>query len=211
MLLPELRERLLEATQRAVSAGLLPGTAGNLSVRDASSGLVVITPSQIPYYRLAPSDIVVIDLDRRVVEGRHRPSSENRLHTVIYRERPDVAAIVHTHSTYATTFAVLERGVPLIIAEMSLIGGAVPVAAFDPPGTEELGVNAVKAMAGGPVTLLAKHGTVAVGPDLEIALNRSIILEDAARIYHLALQIGVPAGLTESDLARVAASRAAQA
>ena len=90
---------------------------------------------------------------------------------------------------------------------MSLIGGAVPVAPFDPPGSEELGVNAVRVMAGGPVVLLAKHGTVALGADLEHALNRSIILEDCARTYHLALQVGEPRGLTEDDLARLAELR----
>jgi ribulose-5-phosphate 4-epimerase/fuculose-1-phosphate aldolase len=207
VLLETLRVELLAATRRAVEAGLLPGTAGNLSVRDAESGLIVITPSQIPYHRCAPEDMVVIDQDLRVVEGRHAPSSERRMHLALYRARPDAGAIVHTHSPYATAFAVLERSIPFAIAEMSLIGGSVPVAPFDPPGTEELGINAARVMGDGPVVLLGKHGTVALGPDLERALNRAVILEDAARIYHLALQVGQPAGLTAPDLARIAAAR----
>lgn len=209
-MLVELRRAVLDATLRAVAAGLLPGTAGNLSARDAETGLVVITPSQVPYHQLAPDDLVVVDLDRRVVEGHQPPSSETPMHTAIYRAREDAAAIVHTHSPYATAFAVLERGIPLVIAEMSLIGGAVPLAPFDPPGSAELGVNAARVMAGGPAVLLAKHGTLTLGPDLDRALNRSIILEDCARTYHLALQVGQPRGLTDDDLARIAASRRSQ-
>lgn len=211
MLLPSLRQSLLDATLRAVAAGLLPGTAGNLSVRDPESGLIVITPSQVPYHLCGPADMVVLDLDRNVVDGHQPPSSESRMHLAAYRARPDAGAIVHTHSPYATAFAILERGIPLVIAEMSLIGGAVPVAPFDPPGSEELGVNAVRVMGEGPVVLLGKHGTLTLGPDLEHALNRSIILEDSARTYHLALQVGQPPGLTEADLARIDVSRRARA
>lgn len=199
------RAALLDATLRAVAAGLLPGTAGNLSVRDPATGLIAITPSQVPYHRLAPADLVVVDAGLSVVEGRHPSSSESRMHLAVYRLRGDVNAVVHTHSPYATAFAVLERPIPYVIAEMSLIGGAVPLAPFDPPGSEELGVRAVAALAGGPVVLLAKHGTLAVGAELDEALNRSIILEDSARTYHLACQLGRPAGLTADDLARIAA------
>ena len=108
--LADARASLLAVTRAAVAAGLLPGTAGNLSLRDAASELIVITPSQIPYATLTPDSMVVIDLDGAVVEGQHPPSSEWRLHVALYRARPDAGAIVHTHSPYATALAILDEG-----------------------------------------------------------------------------------------------------
>ena len=197
--LADARASLLAVTRAAVAAGLLPGTAGNLSLRDAASELIVITPSQIPYATLTPDSMVVIDLDGAVVEGQHPPSSEWRLHVALYRARPDAGAIVHTHSPYATALAILDEGLPFVLAEMSLIGGAVPCAPYALPGSAALGAGAAAALGAGSVLLLAHHGAVALGPDPTTALNRAVILEDAARAYHLARQIGHPRALSPEE------------
>lgn len=192
MALMELKQQVCEKALEAYRTGLFEGTCGNLSVIDRASGRVVITPSCLPYEDYTPEDMVVIDLNGDVVEGRHKPSSEWIMHTMVYREKPEVGSVIHTHSSYATAFAVRGVDIPAVLMEMiPTLGGSVRLAPFGMPGTDEVGRRAVEALAGGRGgCLLAYHGVLAVGTTLEQALMRAGYVENAAKIYTLALSTG---------------------
>jgi len=152
---------------------------------------MAITPSSIPYEVMGTDDIMLINLDGEIIEGKHRPSSEWRMHAVIYKNRQDVNAIVHTHSPYATAFAVNGETIPIILIEMiPFIGGEISVAKFALPGTEEVGLEALKVLNGSNVCLMANHGVIAIGESLEQAYIRTVYAEDAAKIYSIAKSNG---------------------
>lgn len=189
--LTALKQEVLRVSKLAYSEGLFAGTSGNLSARDRESGLIVITPTSLPYDTMTVDDIVVLDANGGAVQGSRKPSSEWRMHLEIYRGRDDVVAIVHTHSPYATGFAVTRKKIPLILIEMvPFLGGDVPIAEFAMPGSVELGLAALRALDKRNACLLANHGVVAVGDSLEEAHLRAIYTEDAATIYHHALGAG---------------------
>ncbi|HHW55470.1 MAG: class II aldolase/adducin family protein [bacterium] len=201
MLLKEERKIVYDAAQALVKGGWVTGTWGNVSFCNRERELVAITPSGLPYEDMTPEDVVVVDLEGKLVEGAWKPSSETPMHTMFYREREDIAAVVHTHSTYATAMSVLNQPIPPVIAELALgVGGSVPVAPFARVGTEELGRNALQAMGNYQAVLLQNHGVVTVGKDMGRALNLAAIVEDAARVYIIARSIGVPTLVPEEDI-----------
>lgn len=188
-----LKKQVLLKSKEAYDEKLFAGTSGNLSLMDREKGLIAITPTSIPYPVLTVDDIVIIDLDGNVIEGIHRPSSEWRMHTEIYRNKPEVNAIVHTHSPNATAFAVVHEEIPVVLIEMMFfLMGNVPLAKYAAPGSEKLGVNAVKAMTKRTACLLENHGVVAVGKDLDEAYIRAVYTEDAANIYIKSKAVGTP-------------------
>ncbi len=189
----KLKEHVLLKSKEAYAEKLFAGTSGNLSTIDREKGLIAITPTSIPYPILTADDIVVIDLDGNVKDGKHRPSSEWRMHTEIYKNKPEVKAIVHTHSPNATAFAVAHEEIPVVLIEMMFfLLGNVPLAKYAAPGSEELGRNSVKAMEKRAACLLENHGVVAVGQDLDEAYIRAVYVEDAANIYIKSRIIGNP-------------------
>ena len=190
--LREMKECVLENTLRAYAEGLFAGTSGNLSLQDDEGRLVAITPSSFPYEKMGIDDIMIIDLATgSVIEGKHKPSSEWRMHTAIMKGRPDVRGVVHTHSPYATSFAVLCRPIPLILIEMlAYIGGDIPLCGFELPGSEALGAGVAAALRNRNACLMHNHGAVAVAATLDKAHQRAIYVEDAAKIYSLALSVG---------------------
>lgn len=160
-------------------------------------GVVVITPARVSYDRYRPEDMVVIDLEGKVLEGAYAPSSEWIMHTMVYRQKPEVNAIIHTHSPYATSFAVRNQPIPAVLIEMiPTLGGDVPLADFGMPGTEEVGAQAVKVLQGRGGCLLANHGVLAIGDTLEQAFVRAGYVENAAKICSIAMSNGaiVPLG-----------------
>ena len=157
----DLRRDLIASGRAIAAAGLVRGTQGNLSALD-DDGRVVITPAGMPYETLEPGDLVVMDPDGNVLEGRNAPSSERLVHLAIYAARDDVRAIVHTHSQRAVRWSDLGEPLPLD-------GGGVPTAAYALTGTAELATNAVGALGGAPAVLLAGHGVVAVAATLDEA------------------------------------------
>lgn len=191
----ELAERVCDAARRLSNAGLVAGTSGNVSAYDREAGCVYITPTNARYDTMEPEDIMAIDLDGVVLDGPTAPSSEWRLHTQIYRLMDEVNSVIHTHSPYATSFAVVGREVPLILVEMvPFLGGGIPVAPFSFPGTDEVGLNAARTLIdrGRNAALLKNHGVVAVGKNVEQTYLRAEYVEDASREYALALQVGEP-------------------
>ena len=170
----ELKIKVCQWAVKACQTGLFEGTCGNLSAYDREQNFVVITPSGLPYDQYTPENMVVIDLEGNVLEGAYKPSSEWIMHTMVYREKPEVNAVLHTHSPYASSFAVRNEGVPCILVEMlPTIGGDIPLAKFGMPGTDEVGREAVKALKGRGGCLLANHGVLAVGADLGQAFDRA--------------------------------------
>lgn len=182
-----MKQAIVEMTLRCYGEKLFAGTSGNLSIYDREMGYMYITPSSYPYEKLTTDDIMVIKLDGEKVEGIHNPSSEWRMHAAVYREMPEVGALIHTHSPYATSFAVNRQPVPVILIEMvPFLGGDVPVAEFAIPGTDAVGDNAVAVLGERNACLMANHGVLAIGADLEQAHIRAVYVEDAAKICSIA-------------------------
>ena len=188
------RQALVDCARRAYAEGLFSGTSGNLSMRTDRG--MLITPTSVRYETLSPEDIVHLRPDGAVLEGRFAPSSEWRMHAEIYARFPAVGAIVHTHSPHATAFAAANRSIPESLIEMRFfLGGEVPCAAYAPAGTREVGLRCCEVLSGRGGCLMANHGAVAVGKDLDEALLRAEYIEDSAKITLLSMQLGGPVPL----------------
>lgn len=186
------RKMLLRMSRKSYEQELFAGTSGNLSIYDRKEGFMLITPSSIPYETMTAEDLVLMTLDGEIVEGENRPSSEWRMHAVIYQERADVSAVMHTHSPYATSLAVNKWEIPIILIEMvPFLGGNVPIAEFALPGTMAVGEEAVKVLKERDACLMSNHGVLAIGTTMEQAHIRAVYVEDAAKIYSIALSNGV--------------------
>jgi L-ribulose-5-phosphate 4-epimerase len=173
--------------------GLVTWTSGNVSARDPESGLVVIKPSGIMYDALRPEDHVVVTLDGEVVEGTLKPSSDTASHLYIYRHRPDVHGVVHTHSPYATAFAANGMSIPVYLtAHADEFGQAIPCAGFALIGGEEIGQQVVETIGTCAAVLLKNHGVFTVGKSAQRAVKAAVMVEDIARTVHFARQLGRP-------------------
>jgi len=194
------RVRVIAAAKRLAALGLNRGRSGNVSVR--VDGGFVITPSGKSYDTLAVNDLVTVEGDEP--RGERKPSSEWRLHRDIYAKRPEAGAIVHTHSSFATTLACLRRPIPAVHYEIAFAGGGdircAPYATF---GTQELSDYALAALEGRSACLLANHGAVAFAPAIEHAVILADKVEELARTYWQALQVGDPAILDPAEIVRV--------
>lgn len=208
MLYQEIRQDVLQTTLDLEKEGLIFLTAGNISAR-CSEEHVAITPSGISYRGMTAEDIIVIDVHGNLVEGRYRPSSEWPMHTLMYREKPGVNAVIHTHSTYAMAFALTGVSVPMVSLESLAARGTIPVARYACPGTEDNGQAALEAMTHPNevnCVILRNHGVLAVGPDLRTAYKVAYNSEFAAKIYWLALQVGKPNPLTSEQVGEIRAT-----
>ena len=184
-------------------AGLVFGSSGNVSCRVSDDpSLIAITPSSIPYEEMTAHQIAVVDLmTGKSIHSKDPPSYELPMHRIIYGERPDVSAIMHTHSPFVTTLSVLRRALPPVIDEMMVqFGGPIEVADYAFTGSDALGHNALRALGDRPAALLANHGNVCIGHELAAALHIAITMEAAARVYVQALQIGEPVRLPQSSI-----------
>ena len=193
MEIAEMKQKVQQAALKAYTEKLVAGTSGNVSAYNREQGLMAISPSSLDYLVMRPEDVVIMKLGGTVVEGDRKPSSEWRLHAELYKGLEHTNAVIHTHSPRASSFAVLHESIPLILNEMMMfLGGDIPLADFAMPGTSEVGLNAAKVMQNRYSCLLANHGTVAVGKDLEQAYIRAVYVEDAATVYHFARQLVKP-------------------
>ena len=186
-MLEALRNEVVRCAQEAEAQGLCRWRSGNFSARDAETGLVCMTPSGVNRRLMIAEDIVVMDLDGRVAEAANgrKPSSEALMHLAAYEVRPNVCAIVHTHSPFALVFAALERPIPGLVLEAAHLhceGGSVPVASFAPQGTQELADSVRAPLRMGDAMLLARHGALAVGTSLDDALLKAAYVEELAEV-----------------------------
>jgi L-fuculose-phosphate aldolase len=200
------RDRLVECGRVLLARGLLSQTSGNLSIR-VGGDEVCITPSSMEYDRIEPADIVVTGLDGTVRSGARQPSSETPLHCLVYQSRPDVSAIVHSHSPHATTLAVLGLPIPAVHYMIALTRTTqIEVAGYATYGTEELARNVRDAFsAPARAVLIANHGLVAAGATLQEAADVAEATETLAGLYYRALAIGKPNVLTGEQMAEVLA------
>ena len=203
MLLPDAREAIVTTCQELSRAGLVVGTAGNVSVRDGD--LVAVSPSGLRYAELTPELVGVHRLDGAAVEARLAPTSEMPLHLAIYTARPEVGAIVHTHSLAATALSTLVDEVPVVHYYTAMFGGPVRVSPYATYGTDELAANVVHALQDRTACLMGNHGAVAVGPDLVTAHDKSVYLEWLCDVYLRASSAGTPRLLPAAEIAAVAA------
>ncbi len=197
------RAEIAACGRELLARGLLSQTAGNLSVR--VGGQFCITPSAMEYDRIIPADVAVIGLDGRQLGGARRPSSETPLHRAIYASRPDAGAIVHAHSPYATTLAILGEPIPAVHYMIAATGSTrVEVAGYATYGTAELARAVADAFpAPARAVLLANHGMVAVGATLGEAASVAQTVETLAGLYYRALAVGTPRVLTDEQMADV--------
>ncbi|MEM1759681.1 MAG: L-ribulose-5-phosphate 4-epimerase [Thermofilaceae archaeon] len=194
-----LKKVVWEAHMELYKSGLVQGTSGNASGRYGN--VVVIKPSGVSYERLKPKDLVVVDLEGNVVEGNLKPSVDTLAHLEIYRALEDVKGVVHTHSIYATVFAVLGKEIPVYTTELAdLFGGPIQVSPFVPPGDPRIGQEFAKGTKPGRyrALLMRSHGVFTAGHSPADAVRAAIIVEHSAKIAFLAELLGKPLPLPET-------------
>lgn len=188
----DIRAAVRDAYRRCGELGLVAGASGNVSARvPGQPDLFAVTPSRIPWSRLAAEDVLVVDFEVEPVAGEGVPSSESLAHLAVYRSREDVGAVVHTHSVHASAFAVAGKEIPPVLDEqVVLVGGPVAVAEYGMAGSEDLARRAVAALGERNAVLLRHHGLLACGRDLDEALAAAELVERVAHVYLLSLGLG---------------------
>jgi L-fuculose-phosphate aldolase len=198
------RSELVACGRKLLGLGLLSATSGNISIKMPNDE-VYITPSSIEYDRITNDDIVVVGLDGKVREGSRVPSSETPLHCLVYETRPEVSAIVHTHSPYATTLAIMGMRIPAVHYMIAILRTTtIEVASYATYGTPELARNVRDAfVAPAKAVLIANHGMVAVGSSLKEAADAAQAVETLSGLYYRSLAIGKPNVLSDEQMAEV--------
>jgi L-ribulose-5-phosphate 4-epimerase len=200
-MLEKLKEELVQLHLELPKHNLVVWTGGNVSARDAESGLVVIKASGIRYEEMRPEHMVVVDMDGKVVEGDFKPSSDVHSHLYIYKHRPDVGGVVHTHSRHATAFAAVGKAIPCVLTAMAdEFGGPIPCGGFALIGDEAIGKVVVDSIGSSPAVLLKNHGVFTIGKNATSAVKAAVMTEDVAATVWMAMQIGVPDVIAQEDV-----------
>jgi L-fuculose-phosphate aldolase len=188
----EVSQEVLETAKRVHEAGLVVGTAGNISGRTAD-GTVCMTPSSTPYETMTLDQLVVVDLDGNKVDGGGSPSTEKALHLSCYRRYPEVGGVIHSHAPYASMFALVHEPIPAVIEEVVVyVGGDIPICEYRTTGTDELGDEVASKLADRSAALMANHGLVCIGKSADDALHASLVVERTAEIVWGARALGTP-------------------
>jgi len=203
MLLQTERELIVTYGKKLIQSGLTTGSGGNISVMDRQQNLVAIKPSGIDYFEMTPEDVVVITPEGEIVDGKRKPSSEINIHLGLLNHRPDINAVVHTHSVYAVTIACLNWELPAVHYLVGFSGDKVPLAPYYTFGTPELADGIVRSIGNYNACLMANHGLVALGNNLATAFATAEEIELVARIYYQAKCIGEPIILSKEEMAVV--------
>jgi L-ribulose-5-phosphate 4-epimerase len=200
-MLKKLREELAELHQELPKNNLVMWTGGNVSARDPETGLVVIKASGIRYEEMHWKHMVVVDMDGKVVHGDFKPSSDVYSHLYIYKHRPDVAGVVHTHSRYATAFAAVGKPIPCILTAIAdEFGGPIPCGGFALIGDEAIGKVVIDSIGKSPAVLLKNHGVFTIGKNAKSAVKAAVMTEDVAATVWMALQLGTPDEIPQEDV-----------
>jgi L-ribulose-5-phosphate 4-epimerase len=203
-MLEKMKEELVQLHLELPKNNLVAWTSGNVSGRDPESGLVIIKPSGVRYEALRPEHMVVVNPDGKVVEGDLKPSSDTATHLYIYRQRPELGGVVHTHSTYATAFAAVNRAIPVVLTAIAdEFGGPIPCGGFAQIGDESIGKVVIENIGRSPAILLKNHGVFAIGKTAEAAVKAAVMTEDNARTVWAALQLGVPDEISAEDVEKL--------
>ncbi|MGB9762442.1 MAG: class II aldolase/adducin family protein [Minisyncoccia bacterium] len=190
----ELREKICEIGKQLVKEGLVKGHEGNISVRIPDKEQIIIKPSGFSLDKLNPHDLIIIDLDGKVISGINKPSIETPMHTLIYKSRKDVNAVIHTHPLYSICLGIMDESIkPISFIAFRTISKKIPIVPCFSPGSIELAQAVVNNLGeDGDAVLLKHHGLLTVGKDLEAAFNLSVMIEKAANIQYLCLLLGTP-------------------
>ena len=200
MILEKEREQVIEYSLKLLSEGLTNGTAGNVSIFNREKGMVAISPTGVSYSELTPEMISIVDLDGKLIEGL-KPSSELEMHMILYRNREDVNAVIHTHPVYTTVLACLREDLPAIDYMIAVTGATkVKCAEYASYGTKELAENAYKAMGSSLAVILANHGLTTAGKDIANAFNITVQVEYISNLYIKARNIGEPIILPDNEM-----------
>ena len=203
MLCEKLRREVCAMNLELPRQDLVTWTSGNVSGRDPETGYVVIKPSGVRYDALKPDNMVVVDLDGNVVEGPLKPSVDTATHLYVYQHRPDVGGVVHTHSPYATSFALLGQSIPVYLTAMAdEFGTEIPIGAYCQIGGEQIGQEIVRSIGDSPAILIQSHGVFTVGKNAEAAVKAAVMTEDVAKTVHFALLRGRPEPLPPDEVER---------
>ncbi len=203
-MLEKLKEELVDLHLELPKNNLVVWTGGNVSARDSETGLVVIKASGIRYEEMRPQHMVVVDMDGRMVEGDYKPSSDVYSHLYIYRHRPDVSGVVHTHSAYATAFAAVNKPIPVVLTAIAdEFGGPIPCGGFALIGDDAIGKVVVECIGKSPAVLLKNHGVFTIGKNAKAAVKAAVMTEDNARTVWLAMQIGTPDVISQEDVEKL--------
>jgi L-ribulose-5-phosphate 4-epimerase len=200
MLLEQLREIVWKCNLELPKNDLVKMTSGNVSGRDPETGWVVIKPSGYSYEEMTPEHMVVVDLDCRVIEGDLKPSTDTDTHLYVYRHRPDVFGMVHTHSPYATSFAVLGQPIPACLTASAMLGGEIPLGGYAPIGGAEIGREIIEKIGRALAIIMQNHGVFTIGSSAQQATKMAIEVEEIAKITHLAMLRGQPILLTPGQI-----------
>mgnify|MGYP001256698213 CR=1 FL=1 len=203
MLLNDLRIIVCRLHEELPRNNLVAWTSGNVSARDPGTSFVVIKPSGIRYEDLTPENMVVVDLDVNVVVGWRRPASDTFAHVYVYRYRPDVNGMVHTHSTFATAWAAVGRPIPPVLTVIcDEFGGPIAVGAYAKIGGDEIGQEIIRSIGTSPAILMKNHGVFTIGKTPEAAVKAAVMVEDVARTVFYALQLGQLEEISADEVAR---------
>lgn len=203
-MLEKLKEELVQLHLELPKNNLVMWTGGNVSARDPETGLVVIKASGIRYEDMIPEHMIVIDIDGKVVEGDFKPSSDAYSHLYIYKHRPDVFGVVHTHSRYATAFAAAGKPIPCILTAMAdEFGGPIPCGGFALIGDEAIGKVVIESIGRSPAVLLKNHGVFSIGKNATSAVKAAVMTEDVAATVWMAYQIGQPNEIPAEDIEKL--------
>jgi L-ribulose-5-phosphate 4-epimerase len=202
-MLDELRTEICSLIAELPLNNLVTWTSGNVSGRDPKTGLIVIKPSGIRFEDLTPENMVVVDLEGKVVEGKHKPSSDTFAHIYIYCHRSDVNGVVHTHSTFATAWAAVGKPIPPVLTAIcDEFGGPIPVGAYAKIGGDDIGQEIIHSIGSSPAILMKNHGVFTIGKTPEAAVKAAVMVEDVARTVFYALQLGQLDEIPADEVAR---------
>ena len=202
-MLEKLRQIVYDGNMLLPKTGLVAWTSGNVSGRDPETGYVVIKPSGMRYEDLSPQDMVVLDPQGRVVEGKLQPSVDAPTHLYVYRHRSDIMGMVHTHSTFATAFAAAGKSIPVYLTAIAdEFGQAIPLGAYARIGEEEIGQEIIRSIGASPAILMKNNGVFTIGISVMAAVKAAVMTEDVARTVFYALQIGQPEEIPADEVQR---------
>ena len=194
------RKDIIDASLTILKSALVIGTWGNLSVRITGEDLVAITPTGVDYEKLLPENIPIVDMEGNLIDGNMIPSIELPMHLEIYKNRPDINAIVHTHSVHCTAMAIARKPIPASCEDLvQIVGGDVRVSEYRLPGSVDLGKVVVDALVGRQAVILANHGLLAAGSTLKEKMKIAFICEKSAQATLLAANLGGAVSLSEED------------
>lgn len=199
----ELKKEVHRAHLILEKYNLVAYTSGNVSLR-VEDGKVIIKPSGVPYDKFKPEDLVIVDLEGNKIEGKLKPSVDTATHLYIYRNLSWVNSIIHTHSTFVTVFAMMERPIPVLCtAHADVFGDEIPLTEYAPVGSDAIGRATLNALNKAGVVILRKHGALILGKNLEDAIKKAIFMEEVAKASYFALMSGKIAPLPKEEVEKL--------